>query len=276
MTVPFPAHLSVEERVALAPSERSVLASPAARLLARSAGGPPYRLGVLARPPWPAPESGADAPDGPARLHVVDGRVRVRHARFQAEIDPLAREAVFYRTEPSPGGLAVLMRVALSCELPLAGSLPLHAAGVLLEGRGLAFFGPSGAGKSTLAGTFEGPVLSDELVAVGGEPFRLSGTGISGTLGERGAECGSGPLRALFELAWGDRFSLSPLPPRLARQRLLEVVQVPLETRLWCAALSTLGRLVGSVPVYRMAWCRSDPPWERLRDRLARSVEGSG
>jgi hypothetical protein len=267
-TPPF-AGFSVEERTPLSPGERAVLANPALRLLGDAAAGRRYRVHVVADAPWPASDLRAVPEGRPARLEVVDGRVRVLHCRFLGEVDPHARATLFYRREPSPGGLAIVMRVALSCQLPLAGSLPLHAAGVLLDGRGLAFFGPSGAGKSTLASTFDGPVLSDELVAVCGEPYELSSTGVSGSLGETRATPGSGPLLALVELAKADAFSLELLPPRVARRRLLDVIQVPLENRLWCAALSALGRLVHAVPVYRMEWTRSEPPWARLREWAA-------
>jgi hypothetical protein len=257
--------LLVDEEAPLSPAEREVLAHPPAQWLGSLPDEPAYRLSVAREPPWALPDGPPAADRVPARLQAIDGRVRVLHRRFQAEIDPHARVISFYRREPAAGGLAVAMRTALACQLPLSASLPLHAAGVLLKGQGLVFFGPSGAGKSTLAATFDGPVLSDELVAVGGEPFRLWSTGVAGTLGERGSTAGSGPLWALVELAKADRFELQTLPAAVARQRLLQVIQVPLDARLWSAALAVLGRLLRSVPVYRMAWSRSEAPWDALR-----------
>ncbi len=224
---------------------------------------------IVSAPAWPAPDPD-DLPDfAPARLEVVGGRVRVLHRRYLAELDPAAGTGWLYRAN-GPAGLNVVLRLAESCRLPLVGGLPLHAAGVVLDGSGLAFFGPSGAGKSTLAASFEGTPLSDELVAVAGEPFRLWGTGFWGTFEGEKRSVDSAPLAALVALDKGTGFALERLDAAIARRLLVGAILIPLETRLWSAALSVVGRLVREVPVYRMTWSPSAPPWAELRRILGR------
>jgi hypothetical protein len=262
------ARFSVEPWGALGSDEQQMLARLSA-LDGASVLGPtgPFRLRIVSEPTWSVSHS-SDLPDlAPARLDVVDGRIRVLHRRYLAEVDPLANAGWLCRSEAHTG-LGVVLRLAESCHLPLVGGLPLHAAGVILDGEGLAFFGPSGAGKSTLAAGYDGPLLSDELVAVAGQPFRLWGTGFWGDLEGGMRSAGSAPLAALVELIKGPRFSIERLDASLARRRLLDVVLVPLETRLWSAALAVLGRLVHAVPVYRMVWSPSAPPWAELRQML--------
>jgi hypothetical protein len=258
----------VEPSEALTSDEQQMLARLSA-LDGACAPGPagPFHMHIVSEPAWQVPGS-SDLPDlAPARLVVVDGRIRVLHRRYLAEVDPVASAGWLYRTEAHTG-LNVVLRLAQSCQLPLVGGLPLHAAGVVLDGAGLAFFGPSGAGKSTLAACFDGPLLSDELVAVAGQPFRLWGTGFWGEFEGDTRSAGSAPLAALVELIKGSAFSIERLDVSLARRRLLDVILVPLETRLWSAALAVLGRLVHAVPVYRMVWSPSAPPWPELRQIL--------
>jgi hypothetical protein len=258
----------VEPREALTAAENEALSRLSALDVGDALGpGDPYQVRIVSEPAWRPPRA-SDLPDiAPARLAVVDGRIRVLHRRYLAELDPPANAAWLCRTQ-GPAGLSVVLRLALSCRLPLVGGLPLHAAGMVLDGAGLACFGPSGAGKSTLASCFDGPLLSDELVAVGGRPFRLWGTGIWGTFDGEERSAPSAPLAALISLAKGPAFSIERLDGSVARRRLLDAILVPLEARLWSAALAVLGRLVDAVPVYRMVWSPTAPPWAELRRML--------
>ena len=213
-------------------------------------------------PPWNEP---APPGDGGTTVEGADGgRVRLRHARFLAEIDAFGGSARLYRRTDLDFALALTLRTALVARLPAVGGLPLHAAGLVLEGAGVAFFGVSGAGKSTLAALAPGAVLSDELVAVvPGAPFSLAASGHWGTLQGR-ARTDIVPLRALVELAKGPSFRLERLGPREAVRRLAGVTMVPPSPALWNAALAVAGRLVTTVPVYRMTWSPEAPPWEEL------------
>lgn len=203
----------------------------------------------------------------PATVHAHAGGLLVHHRQFQAWIDTRAGRATVVQARPDGVGLLVTLRVLAAALLPLRGGLPLHAAGIVLDGRGLACFGPSGAGKSTLAATWSGPVLSDEQVALLDAPPRLAGSGFWGSF--EGVRAPAAPLAALIELAKGPAFECTRLAPALALRRLLGVLLVPPQADLWSRALANLGRLVQSVPVYRLAWHPSAPPWGALRQRLA-------
>jgi hypothetical protein len=257
---------AVEPEDRLIDSERRSLA----RLGAAAAERAPYRLTLEREPPWSSDDLSLFPERGPAVVDWVEGRVRVSHATFVAELDPRERFGRLFRKVDEAYPLEITLRTALASRLPLEGGVPLHAAGIVLEdGRSVAFFGPSGAGKSTLAGTSRDPVLSDELVAlVPGPPFALEATGFWGTLGQGDAPPGTFPLAALVELAKGDRFALERIDPKIALRRLVGVTLVPVGPPLWDAALGVLGRLAVAVPCYRMAWSKDEPPWEGLRAGL--------
>jgi hypothetical protein len=201
----------------------------------------------------------------PATVHATNDGVRLSHAAATGEFDIARRHAWLVRSQTDGAALRLMLRTALVSALPDAGGVALHAAGVAMSGRGVAFFGVSGAGKSTLSQTSPFPVLSDELVAVHGG--RLHATGFWGSMGEGVPAVSSVPLGALVELAKGP-FKLERLEPRAALRRLIGVLIVPLHPRLWSQALAVAGRLVQEVPVFRMQWSLDAPPWSRLEDAL--------
>jgi hypothetical protein len=247
---------------ALQPGERAVLARLAC-------GGPPrglapFRLEIVAAPPWPGAALDAFADGAPAEVSAVGDRLRVTHRRFAAELDAASLSGRLFRREGDGGAIEIALRVALAARLPSLGGLPLHAAGLVLDGRGVVFFGPSGAGKSTISALAPGPVFSDEFVAVTLEPPTLRATGFWGESDGSAAPPGDVSLAALVELARGSAFRLERLDPRLALRRLLGVLMVPPHPGLWSAAMALAGEAARTVPVFRMAWTPDEPPWERL------------
>ncbi len=241
-----------------------------ARLAATAAGPSTFRLTLADAAPWTSEDASLFPARGPAVVDWVGEGVRVSHSTFVAELDPRAGTGRVFRRVAEAYPLEITLRMALASRLPLEGGLPLHAAGIVLEGQAVAFFGVSGAGKSTLAGMSPYPVLSDELVAVTPDrPFALEATGFWGTLGQGDAPPGTFPLQALVELAKGGRFALERLPPRAALRRLVGVTLVPPGPPLWSAALGVLGQLAAAVPCYRMTWSKDEPPFEALRARLS-------
>jgi hypothetical protein len=152
----------------------------------------------------------------------------------------------------------------MMARLPLVGGIPLHAAGVVLAGRGVAFFGASGAGKTTLSASSPAPVLSDELVAIGPErPFTLVRSGFWGE-GQPASGASGAPLGLLVDLAKGPAFRVERLSPVVAAGRLLASVPVPHAPVLWRHALAVVAELVSRVPVVRMEWAPAEPPWPAL------------
>jgi hypothetical protein len=228
----------------------------------------PFRVRLVEEPPWR--EDGGIEP-GPARVSWEAGCVRLRHTGFLSELDLFGNEARLFRRGDGYG-LEATLRAAMSGRLPLLGGLPLHAAALVIESRGLVFFGPSGAGKSTISSLWGGPVLSDELVAVTraetsglpGEGYAVAITGFWGTMGRAKSAPESAPLGALIELAKGPAFRFERLSVTEALRRLVGVTMVPDGPPLWSQALGAIGMLVRTVPCYRMAWSPEEPPFERL------------
>ena len=77
-------------------------------------------------------------------------------------------------------------------------------------------------------------------------------------------------LAALVALDQGPSFRLSRLGRMDAVRSLVASVPVPLAPPLWSHALAVAADTVSRVPVYRMAWSPSEPPWDRLAEALAK------
>ena len=280
----------------LSPAERRSLS----RLPADDRGRPGARPAAAGSSSGPAPDTGSPAPfvlellegfvvapgaapgpvpggagddDAPAAVDWERGRVTIRHRRLVAELDPAARAGWLRRDRTVGWPLEVTLRTALAARLPLEGGIPLHAAGLVMGGRGVAFFGPSGAGKSTLAAASPHPVVSDEMVAIapaGPGGYVLGGTGFWGTFDGGETPCLAVPLGALVELDRGPAVRVDSLDPTTALRRLVASALVPPGPPLWSAALATLGRLARRVPVLRLAWT-PDEPWGAIEDALRRA-----
>jgi hypothetical protein len=259
---------SVEPEKALTAAEREGLA----RLDPDDprSGEPVFEIRLSEAPPWTSSDPALFPQWEPAVLRWSGDRLLSSHRSFTAEIEPSPGRALLHRRETRAYPLETVVRTAMMARLPLLGGLPLHAAGVVMDRAGVAFFGPSGAGKTTVAATSPFPVLSDELVAVvPGSPFALVRSGFWGESGPAGHQAGA-PLAALVDLAKGSSFSLARLSPVEAARRIVASVPVPLAPPLWARALAVVADLVQRVPVYRMEWTPAEPPWERL----ARIIHG--
>jgi hypothetical protein len=260
----------VEPDSALTRDEEARLAALDRAAPGRAFDVPEFRLTLVDEPPWPGANA-ADFPDGTAALvRLEGGRLHVTHRRHLAEIDLAALEGRVQRSTAEDGAIEISLRVALSARLPSLGGLPLHAAGLVVDGAGLAFFGPSGAGKSTLSALAPGPVLSDELVVVTPGPPTLRPTGFWGAMDAAEHPPAEAPLAAIVELAKGSAFHLQRLAPDRAFRRLLGVLLVPPLPSAWSDAMALARRTTQQLPAYRMEWAPDDPPWDRLRAALLR------
>jgi hypothetical protein len=259
---------SVEPEDALTEAERDALGR-----LDRAEDGPPQEpllIELVPEAPWTSDDARLYPRWEPAVQRWADGRLLCSHRSFTAEIDPTAGRARIQRREERAYPLEVVIRTAMLARLPLLGGLPLHAAGVVLEGGAIGFFGPSGAGKTTLAASCPGTVLSDELVAISpGDPFTLVRSGFWGE-GRGPARVGGARLVALVALSRGPSFCLTRLGAAEAVRSLVGSMPIPLAPPLWSRALAVATDVVSHVPVYRMAWTPSEPPWERLTGALAK------
>jgi hypothetical protein len=245
----------------LLPSEREALA----RLDREPTGSPaPFEIELVDEPPWTSDDPALFPQWEPAVQRWVGDRLLASHRSFTAEIEPFASRARLQRREERAYPLETVIRTAMMARLPIVGGLPLHAAGVVLSGRGVAFFGASGAGKTTLAATSPAPVLSDELVAIGaGRPFALVRSGFWGE-GRPAGVASSAPLALLVDLAKGPAFRVERLSPAAAAGRVLASVPVPHSPALWRRVLEVVAEVVSQVPVVRMEWAPAAPPCEPL------------
>ena len=218
----------------------------------------PVRIELVTASPWASEDPALYPRWEPAVQRWSDGRLLCSHRSFTAEIDPFSGRAVLHRRQERAYPLEAVIRTAMMARLPLLGGLPLHAAGVVAEGCGVAFFGPSGAGKTTVASTSPFPVLSDELVAVAhGRPFDLVRSGFWGEgAGERTSPA---PLALLVELAKGPTLALTRLRPAEAAGRVLASVPVPLAPPLWSRALAAVAALVAVVGERLFRGSRAQP-----------------
>lgn len=229
-------------------------------------GQDPFQVELLDAAPWTSDDPSLFPQWEPAVQRWSGERLLASHRSFTAEIEPFPARARLFRREQRAYPLETVVRTAMMARLPLLGGLPLHAAGVVLEGHGAAFFGPSGAGKTTLAATSPAPVFSDELVAIApGRPFVLAGSGFWGA-GDAATRPSPAPLAFLVELAKGDGFRLERLRPAPAAGRVLASVPVPHAPALWDCALAVVAELVRELPVYRMEWSPAAPPWKSLAE----------
>jgi hypothetical protein len=262
---------SVEPGGALFPAEREAIG----RLDADEGEPPcqaPVRIELLGAPPWTSEDAALYPQWEPAVQRWAGDRLLCSHRSFTAEIDPFAGRALLFRREERAYPLEAVIRTAMMARLPLLGGLPFHAAGVVVQGRGVVFFGPSGAGKTTVASTSPYPVLSDELVAVcPANAFDLVRSGFWGEGGASG-RTDPAPLALLVDLAKGPAFRLTRLRPAEAAGRVLASAPVPLAPPLWSRALAVAADLVRRVPVFRMEWTPAEPPWERLAEVLAQAT----
>jgi hypothetical protein len=245
------------------PSEREAIA----RLDPEPDGRrPPFEIELVHEPPWTSDEAALFPVWEPAVQRWQGERLLASHRSFTAEIDPLARRARLHRREERAYPLETVIRASLMARLPLDGGLPLHAAGVVLDGQAIAFFGASGAGKTTLAATSPAPVLSDELVAIAPlRPFTLVRSGFWGE-SRPGVRAAAAPLGLLVDLAKGESLEIEKLRLSVAASRILASVPVPHVPLLWERTLAIVAELVGATRVIRMAWTPAAPPWEALRE----------
>ena len=145
--------------------------------------------------------------------------------------------------------------------LLLRGGLLVHAAGAVLNGRGLIFPALSGTGKSTLSGLLEtdypGSVVCDERIAArpvatpdeAAPRWTLAGTPWSSSAGI--ARKTAAPLAALVFLEQAPDCAIKPIPASAAARRMLPLISVDWKNNeLADRGVAALDALLASVPAY--------------------------
>ncbi len=211
-----------------------------------------------------------EGPRSRFRVSTYSGRVDLE--RCHAAIDAASEDHVFS---------AVDRILAYICMLVLPrqyDGLLLHAAGVVMDGVGHAFFGPSGAGKTTIASLVAGhaELLTDENVIV-----RMSGAGVdllstpfwghstpSHLVSRTNRRV---PLGGLYALIQAPHFALTRLDPAQAIVALLGTEKVAIERVESASAwLTTAERLIDRVSVQSLAFRPTSDLWQFLRSSSSR------
>ncbi len=231
---------------------------------------------VYRRAPWSIRRRGSEwvyagiSPD-PAcpRLHclaVVDDA----HSRAEIFAD---RGRRFRRGNLDTLTMFSTDQVLLAAALAPRGGAILHAAGAIIDGKGLLFAGHSGAGKSTTVRMLrpQAQILCDDRVIVrpAGGRLRVYGTWCHGDVAE--VSGGSAPLAAVFFPVQARENRLVPVTDaRSVVSRLLACLVKPLVTsRWWERSLDLVEAMVRETRFYEMRFDRSGGIAGHIREAAA-------
>ncbi len=118
-----------------------------------------------------------------------------------------------------------LLRASLAWKLPSRGGMLMHAAGLVVDGRGFILVGPEGSGKSSWARLGESAgcrVLSDDLVLLDGARADLEVLGAPFRSTHRADyRPGRWPLAAVLFPRHGERAAVEPCDALISRARLV-------------------------------------------------------
>jgi len=232
---------------------------------------------------WPVdliPNPALAPPDAPLFESVPrcrDGLCTLVGAGFQGRVDAgQARARLQAHPRAAPADAGYFLRVVAAVQAFARGGMLFHAAGVVHQARGYAFFGLSGSGKTTVARfSAPAPVLNDDLLLVwpAGEGWSVYATPFGKRRGTpEGAPSGapSGvPLCALLRLVKDRDVFLRPLPKSRALGDLVANTPVLSGDGVWLpSVLSRWDALMARVPVYALHF-RQDPAfWEVIDAEL--------
>lgn len=137
------------------------------------------------------------------------------------------------------------------------GGCIVHAAGLAVGGRGVAFVGRSGAGKTTLMRSIDNRPdhirLSDDrvILQLGEAGARVYGTPWAGE-GMVAANAGA-ELAAVVFLLHGTENALDPITATEAAEQLLPTTSIPwFDTGLMTGCLDTLDRIIGNTSCFNL------------------------
>lgn len=160
------------------------------------------------------------------------------------------------------------LRVLYAWRCIQAGSLLLHASGVIRNGRGYVFFGPSGSGKTTIARLAQDEtVLSDDLVIIKkeNERFCVFGVPFRGDMVEGPRTNAAADLVGVYALAKDGENRISEMPRAEAVARLAACAPFVMEQPGNAAkVMGICAELVAAVPVRRLHFTRDGGFWEAI------------
>ena len=147
-------------------------------------------------------------------------------------------------------------------------ALLLHAAGIVLNGKGLLFIGPSSTGKSTVTswlknaaatGSCKAEILCDDrtIARRWNDGWRIHGTWSPGDIPDLSSS--SATICAVMFLQQDERDEITPLSDRWEiRKRLFTTIIKPMATAdWWRKQLDAMERLIAEAPFYLMRFTKS-------------------
>ena len=237
-------------------------------------------VGVGASQPFIAPSASVMPPATKATLGNSDPKaLQEAPVYLAARFDRDYREGVIYHEDGRAfrlGGHHSLTlfptdQILLAPALAERDGCLMHAAGVVIEGRGFLFVGHSAAGKTTVATLLRdrGTILCDDRIILrrGPDGFRIFGTWSHGDLPDVSPE--DAALTAIVFLEKSDRERLTPIRDRRKVVRgLLACLIRPLPTaRWWDRMLGLTARISAAVPCYTLYATPHCPVAELLQNR---------
>jgi hypothetical protein len=175
------------------------------------------------------------------------------------------------------GSLENFLRVVYAWLCLRGGGLLLHAAGVIRDGCGYAFFGPSGAGKTTTTRLSQdvAQVLSDDLVIIRRRDGRyvLCGVPFRGEMVEAPRLNAQAPLIGLYRLRKDQRHAVEPLSMAEGVAELVAAAPFVVADRAAAAELMNVcSALMAAVPVRALHFRRDDGFWRVIRGHPAETL----
>ena len=166
------------------------------------------------------------------------------------------------------GAVEYVLRTAVALLAFDGGGLLLHAAGLVRDGRGYAFFGHSGSGKTTAARvSTQARVLNDDLVVLmpvrnWNDGWRIHATPFSNPSQMPPAGPEHAPLAALLRLVQSKRVVVQAMPvAQAAAEVLTSVPIIPVDPSRTPRLIDRALSLVTAVPTARLHFLPDDSFW---------------
>jgi hypothetical protein len=208
----------------------------------------------------------ADA-DADVAVQVRNGRWSLQRGDFRAEWNSDTRRG-WIQQAVNPYSVDSVLRIVHTLVLAGRQGFLLHAASGIRAGAAVVFAGQSGAGKTTIARLAppDATLLSDEisyLRKVNGT-YVAFGTPFAGELGTSGERV-SAPVRAIYQLAQGDRHHVERLGTTEAVKTLMKNILFFVDDRqLAGQVFETACDVAAEVPVYRLTFAPDASVWDAV------------
>lgn len=178
--------------------------------------------------------------------------IGVRLSKDRKEILTTPMEAPWQQTAMLP-----LLRTAIECASALEGVISLHSACVEIDGQAICFTAPSGTGKSTRAmqwvQTLGATWISGDRPSLKWEEDGVTAWGVPWDGKEQIYRNVHYPLKMICLISRGQTLRARRLPPKQARQILMQQAFLPMwDTEAAAAVMTLIRKILDQVPVVEL------------------------